>query len=81
MRFKINESTLKIIAMVSMFIDHAAVAFPAVVPEGSAAYFVMRVIGRIAAPVFFWLLVQGYHHSSDLRKYLLRLLILSLIHI
>lgn len=65
-------SNLKIIAILSMFIDHVgAVLFPEII--------VFRVIGRIAFPVFAFLLVQGYHHTGDLRRYFLRLTSFALI--
>mgnify|MGYP002868351658 CR=1 FL=1 len=67
------------IAAVSMVIDHTAMALAVVIPRGSAAYFAMRALGRIAAPLFFWMLVQGYHHTSDIRKYMLRLIVFAFV--
>lgn len=42
-------------------------------------YVIGRVIGRIAFPLFAFLIVQGFLHTSNLKKYLLRLGIFALI--
>ena len=63
---------LKIIALVFMFIDHAGkMCFPSV-PE-------MRILGRIAFPIYAWCMIVGFHYTRSVPKYLLRLLITGLI--
>lgn len=63
---------LKAVAMVTMLIDHAgAIFFPAVTE--------LRVIGRIAFPLFCWGVAAGSAHTKSLPKYALRLLIGGLI--
>ncbi len=74
MREKLGLSSfsLKIIAIVSMFIDHiGSVIFPEIV--------VLRIIGRIAFPIFAFLIVEGYFHTRDVKKYMQRLFIFGVI--
>ncbi len=70
--FGFNGFTLKCIAMVSMLIDHmGAILFP--------QYLILRMVGRIAFPIYCFLLVEGAMHTGDIRKYELRLLGFALI--
>lgn len=55
-----------------MFCDHAGYAF-----LGSFSFF--NLIGRIAFPIFAFQIVQGYIHTSNFKKYALRLLIFACI--
>jgi hypothetical protein len=66
-----DTSLLKMIALVSMIIDHIGVAYwPALE---------MRVIGRIAMPLFVWCLVVGTEYTRNAFRYALRLFILGVI--
>lgn len=61
---------IKIIALVCMTVDHIA----AYALAGAAVlYEPMRVTGRIAAPLFLFLVVQGARHTRNKAKYILRL--------
>lgn len=63
---------LKIIAMVSMFIDHLG--------DGIFKHFtVMNLIGRIAFPIFAFQISEGYAHTKNLKKYFLRLFLFAII--
>ena len=82
----ISGSTLKIIAMISMFIDHIAyiVLVPAVSKNGLEGsiytlYRVMRGVGRIAFPIFCFLLTEGFLWTRNRKKYAFRLLLFALI--
>ena len=86
-------SSLKIIAIITMLIDHigAVVIFHGYVSPnapifaGSAyedvhnVYLALRFIGRIAFPIFCFLLVQGFIHTSNKRNYAIRLFLFALI--
>lgn len=70
--FGLDGFVLKSIAMIAMLIDHmGAVLFP--------QYLGMRMIGRIAFPIYCFLLVEGAIHTSNIRKYELRLFLFALV--
>jgi len=62
---------LKIIALISMTIDH--IGAYSLLTQSPDINIYMRITGRIAAPVFLFLLVEGIRHTRDRRKYILRL--------
>ena len=68
----LNAFQLKLIALVCMTLDHLA-AFGFEIPVFSAYYTPLRTVGRIAAPLFLFLLVQSARHTRDRKKFLLRL--------
>lgn len=58
--------SLKLIALVTMFIDHMGlVLFPDVI--------ILRCIGRISFPIFAFLIVEGFVHTSNFKKYIARI--------
>lgn len=58
--------------MITMVIDHIGfLFFPQVI--------VLRIIGRVAFPLFAYLLVRGFHVTSNRKKYLSRLIIAGII--
>ncbi|WP_397382397.1 TraX family protein [Prosthecobacter sp.] len=63
---------LKVIAITAMAIDHVGAL---IYPEALW----LRVIGRLAMPIIAFLLVEGYHHTRHLGRYLLRLLLFALL--
>lgn len=66
MKIGLDSFTLKMIALITMIIDHVgAVLFP--------QYIIFRVIGRIAFPIFAFLTVEGFYHTRDVKKYMMRL--------
>lgn len=82
----IDANTLKIIAVITMIIDHAGVAlvWQLVSPEGRLdetwylIYNIMRKIGRIAFPIYCFFIVEGLEHTRNVKKYLARLLIFAI---
>lgn len=63
---------LKLFAIITMVIDHiGASLFP--------QHIILRIIGRIAFPIFCYFLVIGFHMTSDLKKYKLRMFLFFLI--
>ncbi len=98
---KISASTLKIIALITMFIDHtgAILLEKGLLPSISSAVlagtsldylpadyttwyyinFFLRLIGRISFPIYCFLLVEGFFHTKNIKKYALRLGLFALI--
>lgn len=95
-------STFKMVAIITMLIDHiaavvltrmlidrgmmdimndeaAATAFMAENWGLLFGMFAMRLIGRLGFPIFCYLLVEGFYHTSNVWKYALRLGIFALI--
>lgn len=66
---------LKLIAMITMLIDHTA----AILLTDSKWYLLLRGIGRLAFPIYCFLLVEGYFHTKNVKKYMLRLGIFALL--
>ena len=56
--------TLKIIACIGMLLDHIGYTLKITYPY--------RIIGRIAFPIYAFLLTEGYHHTKDFKRYLKR---------
>lgn len=71
-------SILKIIAIVTMLIDHIG-AFIINYEKYTLLYEVMRTVGRIAFPIFCFMLVQGFRHTRSVKKYMIRLFIFAII--
>lgn len=86
----LSGSWLKIIAMVAMLIDHLAFFVlqfnpnfvePLFTVGGKSVswYMLMRLFGRLAYPLFAFLLVEGFMHTRDRRRYGRNLLLFALL--
>jgi len=82
----ISASSLKLIAVFTMLIDHigAVILFPLI--TGGDGYYdwinvyqIMRNIGRIAFPIYCFMLVEGFLRTGNIRNYLTRLFLMALI--
>lgn len=90
-RFSITGAGLKWIAIVCMLIDHigaviveqvvmGGVYLPMLMPkQWVILYYVLRCIGRIAFPIFAFLIVEGFTHTKNRLKYLRNLCIFALV--
>lgn len=71
-RIGLTAFQLKMLAIVTMLIDHTgAVLYPEVMA--------FRYIGRLSFPIFCFILTEGFIHTSNIRKYMLRLLSFAMI--
>lgn len=82
---RLNGNQLKLIAVISMLIDHIGLeivgrgillrlpAETADYQKWYLVYLVMRTVGRMAFPIYAYLLVEGYTHTRDWKKYAARL--------
>ncbi len=62
---------LKIIGIISMLCDHIGFAF--------YNHSFLRVIGRVAFPIFAFQAVIGYEHTKDVKKHLIKMIIFAFI--
>ena len=63
-RFGLNGNILKIIAAISMFIDHMGfIFFPNIT--------VFRIVGRIALPIYAFMIAEGCRYTRNKIKYFL----------
>ena len=85
---QLSWSQLKLIAYITMLIDHTAhillqngimVTYPQCFPYVKPVMILMRGIGRIAFPIFSFLLVEGLIHTRSRIRYMLRILLLAII--
>lgn len=67
-----NRNQLKILACISMVVDHIGYVM---LPDIAA----LRIIGRIAMPVFAFFIGEGCLYTRDRKKYFLRLFLLACI--
>ncbi len=83
-------STIKIIAVITMLIDHIGAVilerFMVLQAQGGMINetlelvdTVLRMIGRLGFPIFCFLLVEGFEKTKNLKKYLTRLILFALL--
>ena len=68
----LSTGLLKLIALFFMFVDHSGKVLFNNLSE-------MRILGRIAFPVYVWCMIVGFHRTRSVPRYLLRILLVGLI--
>ena len=76
MRKDYPASTLKLLAIIAMTVDHTALVF---VQQDSWLCYFMRLFGRITAPIMAFCIAEGFQYTKSRKKYLLRLAVFGLI--
>ena len=71
-KYDISSAGLHILAMFFMLLDHL---WATVVPGNQW----LTCLGRLAFPIFAFLIAEGYFHTRDLKKYMGRLLIAAVV--
>ncbi len=59
-----------------MIVDHVTSVF---FSADAISYILIKLVGRVAAPAMCFALAQGFIHTSDRKKYLLRLIVFAVI--
>ena len=75
----LTRNQLKYLAVIAMLIDHCAFNFYAIIPPGGILWEVMHFIGRLANPIMCYFISEGYIHTRNVRRYVLRLAVFALI--
>lgn len=70
---------MKIIACVTMLIDHFAFFYQEQLGISENLYCVLRGIGRISFPIFAFLLVESFYHTKSKWKHLFRILFIGVL--
>ena len=75
-KFSLNRTQIKYVAIAAMLPDHAAAFLlpPEKYPALTFLYVIMRTVGRMAGPVMFYFIAEGYRYTSSKLKYGMRLL-------
>lgn len=80
MNQKLDAYHLKWIALITMFIDHTGVIILLpLLGSNSIVYVISRLIGRLAFPLFAFMLVEAMTYSRNKEKYVLRLAFMALL--
>ena len=70
----ITANPIRELALFTMLLDHAVSGF---LPQGTPLWILLRVLGRLSMPVMCFFLAEGFFHTSNLRRYALRLLVFA----
>lgn len=86
----ISGSVLKLVAIITMFVDHFAVilydsseifeiSLLQIFGRNITVYYLLRKMGRLAFPIFCFLVAEGFNYTKNPKKYIFSLAIFALI--
>ncbi len=74
----LNSNRIKLIAITAMTIDHVTwLLFPGF--QRIWWVLCLHVIGRLTAPIMWFFIAEGFHHTRNVKKYILRLFTFAII--
>lgn len=78
MKRGLTSNQLKFIAIIAMTIDHLVWTL---FPGYSSEWYVIlaHIIGRLTAPIMWFFVAEGYHHTRNVRNYAKRLFLLAFV--
>lgn len=71
-----NRNQIKYIAVIAMIVDHISAFF---VPITNPIGLIMRIIGRLTAPIMCFFLAEGFRYTSSRKKYGIRLFVFAVV--
>lgn len=74
----LNSNQLKMIAIIAMTLDHVMFVL---YPNYSTAWWIVgcHVLGRLAAPIMWFFIAEGYFYTHNVKRYIGRLLVFAVI--
>ncbi len=73
----LSRQVLKWIAVLTMLTDHIGILLSLTAPV--PVWRSMRIIGRLSFPIYCFILVEGFYHTGNIKKYLARLGIFAMV--
>ena len=74
----LNSNQLKFLAIIAMTIDHLVCV---ICPDYPKDWWIigLHIIGRLTAPIMWFMICEGYHYTRNLKKYITRLFVFAVI--
>ena len=79
MKKVLSSNILKLIACFTMLVDHIGKIIYLFFPNDTTYWvnYSFSIVGRIAFPIFVFLIIEGFYHTSNIKKYFIRLGIMA----
>ncbi|SFC90019.1 TraX family protein [Butyrivibrio sp. YAB3001] len=76
----LSGNALKIIGIIAMTIDHIAwMGIETYAQAETPMQIGLHIIGRLTAPIMCFFVAEGYYHTHDFKKYLVRVAVLAVV--